>query len=344
MPNNNGTVLRVALPSKGALEKSTMDFFANAGLRVHKPNERQYSATIPAAPGIEILFQRVTDIFDKVADGSVDLGVTGFDVVSEETEEGDDVVVVQPLGFGRCELVIAVPESWVDISSLAELADLATTYKEKGRELRIATKYSNLTRNWLYERGLTYFSLVGADGALEVAPSMGYADIIIDITSSGTTLRENQLKMLNGGTLLKSEAVLIGNRRTLLESPEKLQHTRLILELVEAHLRARKFVSITANIRGESQEAVARLLAQEPKLSGLMGPSIAPVYIKARGDGDTHAFAVTVVVERDVLLPTIDHLRKQQGTDITVIAPDYVFDSKSWSFENLEQLLKRQRR
>ena len=107
---------------------------------------------------------------------------------------------------------------------------------------------------------------------------------------------------------------------------------------------ALKFVSITANIRGESQEAVAKLLAQEPKLAGLMGPSITPVYVKARGDNDGHAFAVTVVVERDVLLPTIDHLRKQQGADITVIAPDYVFDSKSWSFENLVELLKRQRR
>ncbi len=343
MPNNNGTVLRLALPSKGALEKPAMDFLANAGLRVHKPNERQYSATIPAAPGIEVLFQRVTDIFDKVADGSVDLGITGFDVVSEDTEEGDDVVVVQTLGFGRCELVLAVPESWVDISSLAELADLATSYKEKGRELRIATKYRNLARNWLYEHGLTYFSLVEADGALEVAPSMGYADMIADITSSGTTLRENRLKMLDGGTLLKSEAVLIGNRRTLLDSQDKLQQTRLMLELIEAHLRARKFVSITANIKGESQEAVARLLAQEPKLSGLMGPSITPVYVKVR-DGDSHAYAVTVVVERDVLLPTIDHLRKQEGTDITVFAPDYVFDSKSWSFENLVELLKRQRR
>ncbi|NWF70479.1 MAG: ATP phosphoribosyltransferase [Chloroflexi bacterium] len=341
MAKAEDVMLRLALPSKGALEKPAMDFLGAAGLRVHKPNERQYSATIPSAPGVEVIFQRVTDIFDKVEEGSVDLGVTGFDVMSENTEDGDDVVLVQPLGFGRCELVLAVPESWVDVASLAELADLATMYKEKGRELRIATKYRNLTRAYLYQHGLNYFSLVEADGALEVAPSMGYADMIADITSSGTTLRENRLKMLDGGTILKSEAVLIGNRRTLLDSRAKLHQTRLILELIEAHLRARKFLSITANMRAESAEGLARLLAHEPKLAGLMGPSIAPVYGKTRGE---QAFAVTIVVEQGLLLPTVDHLRQHQGTDITVFALDYFFAAQSSSFENLVELLKRQRR
>lgn len=342
MRNGNKPVLRLALPSKGELERPTLEFFTEAGLGVHKPNQRQYSAYIPSAPQVEVVFQRVTDVFHKVAQGNADLGITGLDVVSEHGEEQEDVIVVENLGFGKCDLVVAVPENWVDISSSTELADLAIAYKEKGKNLRIATKYANLTRSWLYQNGITHFALVEADGALEAAPAMGYADVIADITSSGTTLRENRLKTIRGGTILKSEACLIGNKLALVESTSKLQLTKQILELIEAHLRARKFVSITANIRGESIEALGRRLSQDPKLSGLVGPSITHVFPHIRNENDW--YAVTIVVERDIMVDTIEHLRRNQGTDITVTNPSYVFDSKSWLYEKLEELLKREKR
>ena len=153
------------------------------------------------------------------------------------------------LGYGTCELVLAVPDSWVDVSSIEDVADLSVLFRDKGKSLRIATKYPSLTRKWLYERGIVQFSLVEAEGALEAAPSMGFADMIADITTSGTTLRENRLKRVTGGTLLRSQACLVGNRRALLGDTRKLQLAD-DADWIEAHLKAKKFMSVTANIEG----------------------------------------------------------------------------------------------
>lgn len=331
--------LRLAIPSKGALEKPTLELFAASGLKVSRPNERQYVGSIPALPGVTIVFQRASDIYQKVQEGSVDLGVTGFDVVSEETDAQSDVIVIaEKLGFGKCELVLGVPDSWVDISSIEDLADLTHDFKSKGRDLRIVTKYTNLTRDFLYNRRVIHFALVEANGALEAAPSMGYADMICDVTSTGTTLRENRLKQIQGGSLLKSQACLIGNQTSLLADPSKLETTRLILESIEANLEAKKYASITANIRGESPDTVAKCLQHPPELlglTGLRGPTIAKVYA-----ADSHDwYAVTILVKQHDLLQAIDHLRVAGGTDIAVFSPDYVFGSHSRIYQALREKL-----
>ena len=179
--------------------------------------------------------------------------------MAEHRSEDDEIVVVHgELGFRRCSLVLAVPEGWVDVTSVSDLAEVAVELRSAGRELRVATKYPNLTRQFLYDRGMTYFELVEVSGAIEAAPALETADIICDITSSGVTLRENRLKTVAGGVVVESQACLIGNRRGLLADPERLEATRGLLELIEAYLRSRQQVSITANIRGESAEAVAR--------------------------------------------------------------------------------------
>lgn len=334
--SSHAAALRLALPSKGALADSTREFFANAGLKVYKPNERQYSASISTVPGVEVVFQRVIDVFNKVNDGSADLGVTGYDVVCEHTEEYDDVVILQRLGFGKCQLVLAVPESWLDVGSLAELADLSTVYKGKNRLMRVATKYPTFTKTWLYERGITHFTLVEAEGALEAAPNMGYADIIVDITSTGTTLRENRLKLIDGGILIQSEACLIGNKRTLAVHSGKVATTRHILELIEAYQRSRRYLSITANMQGGSPDEIGQMLSRRPDLAGLQGPSIARVYSHDAGAG---WFAVTIVVERPALLQTVGHLRACGGKDITVSELAYFFESTSRDYEDFCRLI-----
>ncbi|NEP40958.1 MAG: ATP phosphoribosyltransferase, partial [Okeania sp. SIO2H7] len=241
--------LRIALPSKGALETGTRNLLSACGLKVSRPSDRQYFGSIPALPQTKVLFQRAADIFTKVEEGSADLGVTGYDIVAEKGEGHDDVVVIlDELGYGKCDLVLAVPENWVDVSSIEDLADLSLSFREKGNNLRIATKYHNMTRNWLYDRAIVNFSLVSVQGAMEAAPSMGYADLIADITSTGTTLRENRLKRINGGTILKSQACFIANKRLLLEDESKLETTKLMLELMEAHFESKRYVSITANV------------------------------------------------------------------------------------------------
>src|SRR5579884_1439022 len=209
----SGQRLRLALPSKG-MEEETLAFLHACGLAVDRPNPRQYRAIIRSLPGVEVLFQRAADIYAKVSEGTVDLGITGYDVVREHQEEDDPVVLLQPeLGFGRCALVLAVPDGWIDVESVTDLAEVAAALRARGRELRVATKYPNLTRQFLYDHGINFFTLVESTGAMEAAPALGYADIICDISSSGVTLRENRLKPITGGTLLTSQACLIGNRK-----------------------------------------------------------------------------------------------------------------------------------
>ena len=169
--------LRLLLPSDGDLHQPTLDFLKGCGLPVRRPNARRYTATVPAIPGVEVLFQRTADITAKVEDGSADLGITGLDRLLEYREdEKRAAILVENLGFGRCDLVLAVPDSWLDVTSLADLADLALEFRQQGKQLRIATKYPRLLSEFLYDRGINYFSLAPASGTLEAAPLAGYAD------------------------------------------------------------------------------------------------------------------------------------------------------------------------
>jgi ATP phosphoribosyltransferase len=334
------SALRLALASKG-WEDDTLRFLSQCGLRVDRSNPRQYRARmrgLPTGPA-EVVFQRATDIFDEVNGGTVDLGITGYDIVAEHRSEEDDILVVHgELGFRRCALVVAVPEGWVDVTSVSDLAEVAVELRSAGRELRVATKYPNLTRQFLYGRGMTYFELVEVSGAIEAAPALETADIICDLTSSGVTLRENRLKTIAGANVLESQACLIGNRRTLLADPERLEATHSLLELMEAFLRSRQQVSITANIQGDSDEAVARRVLANGGVAGLRGPTVARVFPKDSTEDDW--FAVTVVVGEDVLLPTVDSLRRAGASEITATQVRYVFEHRSWTFESLKRQLQ----
>jgi ATP phosphoribosyltransferase len=292
---------------------------------------------LPSGPA-EVVFQRATDIFEEVNAGTVDLGITGYDIVAEHRSEEDEVVLVYgELGFRRCALVCAVPEGWIDVTSVSDLAEVAVELRSAGRELRVATKYPNLTRQFLYDRGMSYFELVEVSGAIEAAPALETADIICDITSSGVTLRENRLKPIAGGIVVESQACLIGNRRELQSDPERLEATRGLLELMEAYLRSRHQVSITANIPGESAEEVARRVLSSGGVAGLRGPTIARVFPKEAVEGTW--FALTVVVSEDILLPTVEALRRAGASDVSATQVRYVFEHRSWTYEALKRQL-----
>jgi ATP phosphoribosyltransferase len=333
------STLRLALPSK-AWEEDTLRFLSQCGLRIDRSNPRQYRARMrgfPTGPA-EVVFQRASDIFDEVNGGSVDLGITGYDIVAEHRSEEDEIVVVHgELGFRRCALVLAVPEGWLDVASVSDLAEVSVELRAAGRELRVATKYPNLTRQFLYDRGMTYFELVEVSGAIEAAPALETADIICDLTSSGVTLRENRLKTISGGVVVESQACLIGNRRTLVSDPERIEATRDLLELMEAYLRSRNQVSITANIRGESAEAVARRVLTSGGVAGLRGPTVARVFPKDASDGDW--FAVTVVIGEDILLSAVESLRRAGASEVTATQVRYVFEHRSWTYEALKRQL-----
>ncbi len=329
--------LIIALPSKGQLGDASDRFLGRAGLQIFKPNTRQYTASIPSLPGAEVVYQRPRDILGKVEEGRADIGITGLDIVAEHSEDSAALMVIDRLGFGACELLLAVPNSWIDVTSIADLADLSLRHQARGSQLRIATKYSNLTKSFLYRQGISHFLLVHAEGALEAAPRMGYADLVADLSATGTTLRENHLRPLDGGVIIASEAVLIGNRKTLRASDAKLETLREMMELVEAHRRARHFVSLRANISGESVEDVQRRILANPALSGSKGPGVVPVASQA---GAPYTwFETNLLAPSNLIHKTMQHLRDLGGTDIIVTRPNYVFDAKSETYDRFERLL-----
>lgn len=326
--------LRFAIPSKGALYDGTLAFLEGCGLKVSRPNLRRYTAGIRALPGAEVLLHRPADVVEKVADGEMDIGVSGLDLVEELRGDRDDpLVIYDDLGFARCELVVAVPETWVDVSSWRDLADLSVELHGQGRPLRIATKYQALIRQFCYANGINYFQLVDSRGATEAAPGLGYADIAADITETGTTLRDNQLKIV-GGPILRSQACLIVHRGNLHANPERLAAVKTILELVEARRRARLYVQIVANVPGESVEWVGQHVSARPDLAGLQGPTIAPVW-SSRPDEHAHWFTVTIVVPQEAVLAVVEHLRKLGGGGMAVIPAQYVFGSSSDAYARL---------
>lgn len=330
-----------ALPSKGLLAEPTLSFLGSCDLKVHKVNPRQYTASVPALPQIDVLFQRVNDIVYKIADGAVHLGITGLDIVEEHPS--DDLIVLHDnLGYGQCELVIAAPETWIDVERMSDLVDISLDFREhKRRNLRIATKFPNLTRRFLHTNGVHHFVLVESEGALEVAPTLGYADVICDLTATGTTLRENHLKPLLDGVVLQSQSCLVANRAALLRYPIVRETARTLLELVDAAIQGRDYYSITVNINGRSPEDISRLVADNPLTRGLQGPSISPIYA-GNGPANEHNqwYTITIIVSSKDLMAAITHLRSVGGVQATVTPVRYVFLNESPSDARLEAALQ----
>ncbi len=333
--------LRIALPSKGRIEEGTRLFFEHVGFPVRRPNARQYVGSLRGVPQVSVLFQRASDIVTKVESGLADVGITGLDFVAEHQGESGAVIVLMPdLGFSRCRFVIEVPEAWVDITTIADLADLAADFRARGRTLRVITDSPNLVKDFLYAHGVTYFVVIEGEGGLEAAPAIDTADIVADRTETGTTLRDNRLKEVEGGTIMETQACLIGNRDELRESPAKREQLRHIMEFAEAHLRSRRFRTLTANVRGESAADVAAHVIQRVETAGTLGPTVAPVFPKTPSARtapvitalETGWYAVSIVVEEHLLLPAIDHLRRAGSGGITVGAPEYVFEPASRAY------------
>lgn len=321
------TDIRLALPSKGRLAEDTLDFLAEAGLRVHKPNPRQFQAAIPALPGLSVLFQRAGDVTVSVRDGSIDFGITGWDSVRERGgKNGKILPLYRQFGYGYCTLNMIVPESWEHIRSMAQLA---AHRADATRPLRVATKFPNLTGAFLARHGLGDSKLILADGALEAAPAIGYADVVVDLVSTGTTLRDNRLRVLDDGLILESEACLIANRAALKARPEVLAMARQLLEFIEAHVRAMHNVAIFANIRGESPESIAAKMFTQDVIGGLQGPTISPVITREGGDW----YAANIVVARSRLSQAIAELREIGGSGVVVSPITYIFEEEPASYQ-----------
>ena len=327
--------IRLSLPSKGRLEQAALQLLADSGLTVEKTNPRRYAASIPALPSLTVLFQRPEDIVVGVRDGSVDFGMTGMDLVAERRGDNGRVLVVHDaLGFGRCRLCLAVPEAWENVKTMADLAAYSDCLH---RPLRVATKFPRLTGDFLSGHGVSPYALVEAEGALEVAPTIGYADAICDLVSTGQTLRDNRLRPLEDGVVIRSQAVLIANRAALRARPAVLQVARLLLEYVEAHMRGEEHLAVFANMRGESAQAIAQRMFEQETLAGLQGPTVSRVVARSGGEG---WFAVHIVVRRDALFQAIADLRAIGGSGVVVTPVAYIFEEEPARYQVMMQALR----
>ncbi|RCL02156.1 MAG: ATP phosphoribosyltransferase [Candidatus Tokpelaia sp. JSC188] len=205
----------LALPSKGRLKEKTLFLLQEAGYKVQLPaDKRNYRARVSNEPDIDILFLSASEIAYELGSGTVDLGITGEDLLRETIAHPEKCTEIKlPLGFGYADVVVAVPDIWYDVYNMADLDDIAADFRQQhGRCLRIATKYWRLTQKFFSQKhGIQVYRIVESAGATEGAPAAGSADIIVDITSTGATLTANGLRMLDDGIILKSQTCLVAS-------------------------------------------------------------------------------------------------------------------------------------
>ncbi len=351
--------VRLALPGKGALEATTQNFLAECGMKVNRSNPRQYLARIKSMPNVEVVFQRAADIPLLVQSGDATLGITGYDILAEHrgygTERDDDdtiaedlIVLERNLGYGACRLVVAVPETWIDVSNCADLWHLSGYYlAHKGRGLRIATKYPILTNHFLRKHNITHVKIFSPHGALEAAPLTDTADLIVDLVETGTTLRENRLKLIADGTVLDSQSCLMANARQLVEDTSALKVAETFLELIEARTQARERSLLTAQVRVESQEAIQRIsdkLQEHLKTrssNAELRITISEIATSASPEWYTISGVVRLGGTAFELLETVAFLRSIGAINISVTPLTYRFDEASSSVRSLHERLKR---
>lgn len=329
--------LRLSLPSKGRLMDDSLDFLAECGLSVQKLNPRQYQAKMPALPELTVLFQRPGDIVVSVRQGSVDFGITGIDVLEEnrgDAKRGEIIVLHDELGYGSCALMLAVPEAWADVTDIPSLKKYSASLN---RPLRVATKFPVLTERFLNAQNIPH-TLIAAEGTLETAPTIGYADIISDLVSSGQTLQDNRLRALRDGIIQASQAALIANRKALQTNPSALEMARRLLEYIEAHMRAKENLLVIANMRGRSPEAIASKLFEETSVGGLQGPTISSIFTR---DSNQSWFSISVVVQRSRLPQAITELRSVGGSGIIVTPVTYIFEEEPPRYTAMLTALKK---
>ena len=215
-------LITIGLPSKGRLKDKAVSFFDKNGLKIlRNKKERNYFGAIENKPNIKIIFLHAKEIIQRLGDGTLDIGVSGLDLLNESDKNlRDKIGIKRKLDFGNASLVIAVPDDWIDVQTIADLEEVSFDIRDKkNRRLRVATKYPNLTNDFLISRGVTQYKIVPSLGATETYPFIGSSEIITDITSTGKTLADNNLRVLKDGLILNSTACLF----TVKKKAAKLQ-------------------------------------------------------------------------------------------------------------------------
>ena len=223
-------MIKIGIPSKGRLRKDTLSIFKNKNLKIlSERGERDLFGYIKGNNKIKIVYLHAREIIERLGDGSLDIGFSGFDLLKEsELNVQKKIIINKKLDYGNATLVVAVPDEWIDVQTLADLEEISFDFKDnKKSRLRVATKYPNLTKEFLFSKGVTQFKLVPSLGATEVYPFTGSSEILTDITSTGETLKANNLRILKDGIILHSQACLMTSKKS-----NKLKDLKRLINLV----------------------------------------------------------------------------------------------------------------
>ena len=211
-------IIKIGLPSKGRLKDDTINIFKKNKLNIYSERgERDLFGYIKKIPNVKIIYLHARECIEQLSLGNIDIGFSGYDLFKEsEINVQNKILINKRYDYGKANLVLAIPDLWIDVQTLLDLDEVADEFKKKKKRLlRVATKYPNLTRQFLYSKGVTQFQLVQSLGSTEVAPFTGTAEIISDITSTGATLKANNLRILKDGEILKSQACLMISKKSL---------------------------------------------------------------------------------------------------------------------------------
>jgi ATP phosphoribosyltransferase len=314
----------IAVPAKGRLQENAEAFFARAGLALVKPRgAREYRGSIADLPAIAVAYLSAAEIVEALAQGGAHLGLTGRDLVHELLAEPEQrVVFIDELGFGHANVVVAVPQAWIDVRSMADLDDVATAFRLKHeRKMRVATKYVNLTRAFFAARGIADYRIVESSGATEGAPAAGTAELIVDITTTGATLAANGLKVIEDGTILRSQANLVAARQAQWGAAER-ETARIVLDRIAAQKRARA----VREVRTRFPACDDALLAQAKERFGVEAPF----------GGPTSSGMLTLHCPPQHVHALASLLREQGADHVSVMELEYVFSRSNALYAKLE--------
>ncbi|MEL6415897.1 MAG: ATP phosphoribosyltransferase [Pseudomonadota bacterium] len=244
------TRLSIAIPSKGRLKEKSEDWLSASGFKLRqKGGGRGYSAELKGLPDADIMLLSAREISEELIAGNLHIGITGEDLLHDLSNAFDqEVQVMRRLGFGGADVIVAVPASWLDVETMSDLEAAGALFRQRhGRRMRVATKYLKLTRQFFAEKAVGEYRLIESPGATEAAPAAGTAEVIVDITSTGSTLKANDLKVLDDGVILESEASLVGSLRANW-TPESLKTLEVFSDSIEATVSARERVRIESDI------------------------------------------------------------------------------------------------
>jgi ATP phosphoribosyltransferase len=305
--------LILAVPSKGRLQQNAESFFARSGLELVKPRgPRDYRGGIGGFDGVEIAFLSAAEITAQLGQGAVHLGVTGEDLVREMIPDADQAVVfIDQLGFGFANVVVAVPQAWIDVRNMADVDDVATAFRLRNeRKMRLATKYANLTRGFFADHGVVDYRIVENSGATEAAPAAGTAEMIVDITTTGATLAANGLKVIEDGIILRSQANLVAARAAAWDAGQR-ETARLLLDRIAAQKRAHSYREVRTRFAGLNEALLKTAREQFGVATPFGGPTSSGMLTLHCPPKQVHALA--------------SFLRDHGAEAVSVAALDYVY-------------------